>query len=128
MNEPRKLAMQVPFYHDMPDHYIKEYIRAEKIKGLTPLLDAMYHDRWWLIRFHEEWPTEYEIEMAKSYPYNEEWAAPTYRIYCDLREVHTEHFVIPEPVNMYEAWSTRRVALSAIDELKYRIKRKLKRE
>lgn len=119
----RKLCMEIPFDPHMPDEYLSHYIRAEKMNMLDKIMDEMYHDRWWAIRFHERWPSQYEKIRATFPPY----PLTTYVIECEISEIQSEHFVMPE-LAMYESWSTHRVAMTAVGELVRRIKRKLRIE
>ena len=126
----RKFAVEVPISADMPDvpdDYASYAIHQAKKTMLAKLQQGLWHDRWWAIRIHEEWPTEYEIWQARRAPRIDVINLPTYKIYFEIKEIASERIVMPEPIPMYESWSTRKVSMTALEELTKRIKNKFRR-
>ena len=78
---------------------VKSIIRNMKLTFLDHyILDNAYHNRYWVIKFNEEWVDAVRewTTGTSGYPINPHEGDKIFRLYGSITEARTEHFVIPE--------------------------------
>ena len=88
---------------DQPE-YVKEIIRHWKHDLLDGILDQAHHERYWVIRFREEWIDAQEEWPRAGYPSDPQPGDKIVRLYGSITEAHTEHWTVPvgNPVAIWE--------------------------
>ena len=79
--------------------YVKDIVRHWKHDMLDKLLDRAHHNRYWVIRFNEEWVDAERTWLSGDRRITIPTPRPgdkVVRLYGSIMEAQTERFVVPE--------------------------------
>ena len=88
MQDVKTFANETVFSNEMLENkeYMKLIIRDLKINALHKVLDETWHNRFWVIRFNEEWRELYD------HPYGNK----ALQIRLDISEAQRQQWVVPD--------------------------------
>ena len=103
MNDTKSFGNELQFTDEMLENkkYVKHLIRNQKINALNRVLDEAWNNRFWVIRFNEEWRDIYPGEYG--YPHG---VVKALRLRLDFNQAHSQNWVVAEPpkIDTYGAW------------------------